>query len=103
MPQESTSTPCAGDNNTLRVDHFAHTPPAPLADAISTGKIPICCADTFSNVVGVIDRNGNGEDHGVRQDVVIREAHEAGFKLIEKYDFVKGDRMDYCLVVTPAE
>jgi SAM-dependent methyltransferase len=48
--------------------------------------------------VGVIDRNGNGEDHGVGSDVVIREAKEAGYRLAEKYDFVKGDKMDYFLV-----
>jgi SAM-dependent methyltransferase len=48
--------------------------------------------------VGVIDRNGNGEDHGVESDVVIREAKEAGYRLIERYDFVKGDKMDYFLV-----
>jgi len=50
--------------------------------------------------VGVIDRNGNGEDHGAGREVVIREAKEAGFKLIDKYDFVKGDKMDYFLVFT---
>jgi SAM-dependent methyltransferase len=48
--------------------------------------------------VGVIDRNGNGEDHGVGRDVVIREAKEAGYKLVDQYDFVKGDKMDYFLV-----
>jgi len=51
--------------------------------------------------VGIIDRNGNGEDHGVGSDVVIREAKEAGYKLIEQYDFVKADKMDYFLVFTP--
>jgi SAM-dependent methyltransferase len=51
--------------------------------------------------VGIIDRNGNGEDHGVKSDVVIREAGEAGFKLISQSDFVKGDSMDYFLVFTP--
>ncbi len=50
--------------------------------------------------VGVIDRNGNGEDHGVGRDVVIREAKEAGYKLVDQYDFVKGDKMDYFLVFT---
>ena len=50
--------------------------------------------------VGIIDRNGNGEDHGVGSDVVIREAKEAGYRLAEKYDFVKGDKMDYFLVFT---
>jgi len=51
--------------------------------------------------VGVIDRNGNGEDHGVGREVVIREAKEAGYKLAEQYDFVKGDKMDYFLVFVP--
>jgi len=48
--------------------------------------------------VGIIDRNGNGEDHGVGRDVVLREATEAGLRLLEQYDFVKGDKMDYFLV-----
>ncbi len=51
--------------------------------------------------VGIIDRNGNGENHGVGRDVVIHEATEAGYKLLEQYDFVKGDKMDYFLVFTP--
>ena len=50
--------------------------------------------------LGIIDRNGNGEDHGVGKDVVIREAQEAGYRLINQYDFVKGDKMDYFLVFT---
>jgi SAM-dependent methyltransferase len=50
--------------------------------------------------VGVIDRNGNGEDHGVAREVVIREAAQAGYRLLESYDFVKGDKMDYFLVFT---
>ncbi len=52
--------------------------------------------------VGVIDRNGDGENHGVGREVVIREAKEAGYKLVEQYDFVKGDKMDYFLVFTEA-
>ncbi len=50
--------------------------------------------------VGVIDRNGNGENHGVGRDIVIREAKEAGYDLLEQYDFVKKDQMDYFLVFT---
>lgn len=50
--------------------------------------------------VGVIDRNGNGEDHGVGKDVVIREAKQAGYRLAAQYDFVKGDKMDFFLVFT---
>lgn len=51
--------------------------------------------------VGVIDRNGNGENHGVAKDVVIKEAGEAGYKLIGAYDFVKHDNVDYFLVFQP--
>jgi predicted methyltransferase len=47
--------------------------------------------------VGVIDRNGNGENHGIAPEIVIREANEAGFQLLKQYDFVK-DGMDYFLV-----
>ncbi len=53
--------------------------------------------------VGIIDRNGNGEDHGVGRDVVLREAAQAGYRLLEQYDFVKGDKMDYFLVLVPIE
>jgi SAM-dependent methyltransferase len=50
--------------------------------------------------VGIIDRNGNGENHGVGRDIVIKEASEAGYALLSQYDFVKGDGMDYFLVFT---
>lgn len=53
--------------------------------------------------VGIIDRNGNGENHGIGSDVVLQEAKEAGYRLVDQYDFVKGDGMDYFLVLTPAE
>jgi len=53
--------------------------------------------------VGIIDRNGNGEDHGVESEVVIREAKAAGYGLVNRYDFVKGDKMDYFLVFMAAE
>ena len=51
--------------------------------------------------VGIIDRNGNGADHGIDKDVVIKEAAEAGYKLIGTYDFVKPDKVDYFLVFQP--
>lgn len=53
--------------------------------------------------VGIIDRNGNGENHGVGRDVVLRETAQAGYHLINQYDFVKGDNMDYFLVLVPEE
>ena len=40
--------------------------------------------------VGIIDRNGNGEDHGVGRDVVIREAKEAGYQTARAIRFCEG-------------
>ncbi len=49
--------------------------------------------------VGVIDRNGRGDDHGVDAPVVVDEARQAGYKLAGQYDFVKADQgVDYFLV-----
>jgi len=49
--------------------------------------------------VGIIDRNGNGENHGVQKKVVIGEAQQAGYRLLEEHgDLVKDDRMDYFLI-----
>ena len=49
--------------------------------------------------VGIIDRDGNGENHGVQKKVVLQEAEQAGYRLIEEHDeWVKADRMDYFLV-----
>lgn len=49
--------------------------------------------------VGIIDRKGNGENHGVQRSVVLKEAAEAGYELAATYDFVRDD-MDYFLVFT---
>lgn len=48
--------------------------------------------------VGIIDREGNGADHGVSRKIVVEEAERAGYRLLETYDFVKADKMDYFLV-----
>ena len=48
--------------------------------------------------VGIIDRNGNGADHGLNQDVLEREMDEAGFREIAHYDFTKKDGQDYFLI-----
>lgn len=48
--------------------------------------------------LGIIDRNGKGDDHGIERETVVREAARAGFSLVEEHDFVKGDGMDYFLV-----
>lgn len=49
-------------------------------------------------LVAIIDRDGNGVDHGLDEATVIKELKLAGFSLKEKYDFVKPDNMDYFLV-----
>jgi predicted methyltransferase len=48
--------------------------------------------------LGIIDRNGKGDDHGVDRAAVVREAEQAGFSLVEEHDFVKPDGMDYFLI-----
>ena len=50
--------------------------------------------------IGIIDRNGNGANHGVSKDVVVREAAQAGYELRDSQDFVKADAMDYFLIFT---
>ena len=49
-------------------------------------------------LLGIIDKNGNGDDHGIASSTIIEEAERAGFSLIRQYDFVKPDGMDYFLV-----
>lgn len=48
--------------------------------------------------VGIIDRNGNGANHGLDHDVVVKEMGEAGFKLVGTYDFTKADGQDYFMI-----
>jgi hypothetical protein len=48
--------------------------------------------------VGIIDRNGNGANHGVGQAIVVKEMGEAGYKLVGTYDFTKADGEDYFLI-----
>lgn len=50
--------------------------------------------------VGIIDREGNGENHGVQKKVVLQEAERAGYRMVEEHDdWVKADRMDYFLIL----
>jgi SAM-dependent methyltransferase len=48
--------------------------------------------------LGIIDRNGNGTNHGVGRKIVVEEAVRAGYRLLQTYEFVKDDGMDYFLV-----
>src|SRR5579859_3489418 len=50
--------------------------------------------------IGIIDRNGDGTDHGIMPDVVEREMAQAGYKRIGMYDFTKSDGQDYFLIFT---
>src|SRR6266851_9793639 len=49
-------------------------------------------------LLGIIDRNGKGDDHGLDKEIVIKEAARAGFVLVNQYNFVKPDNVDYFLV-----
>ncbi len=49
-------------------------------------------------LIGIIDRNGKGDDHGLNAAVVIKEAERAGYARVAQYDFVKPDGMDYFLI-----
>lgn len=50
--------------------------------------------------VGVIDKKGNGADHGLDPAVLIREMAESGFRVSGRYDFTKADGQDYFLIFT---
>ena len=50
-------------------------------------------------LLGIIDKSGKGDDHGLDAEVVIQEAAQAGFALVAQHDFVKGDKMDYFLIL----
>ena len=49
-------------------------------------------------LLGIIDKNGEGDDHGLDAEKVIEEAERAGLALVSQHDFVKPDRMDYFLI-----
>jgi ubiquinone/menaquinone biosynthesis C-methylase UbiE len=48
--------------------------------------------------LGIIDRNGNGTDHGLNEDVVKKEVEQAGFHEVGRYTFTKADGQDYFLI-----
>jgi len=50
--------------------------------------------------LGIIDRQGDADNHGVSSEIVIEEAGKAGYRLVQTYDFVKEDGVDYFLVFT---
>ncbi|QNI35021.1 methyltransferase domain-containing protein [Alloacidobacterium dinghuense] len=48
--------------------------------------------------LGIIDRNGNGANHGLDEAIVVRELKDAGFRQVARYDFTKADGEDYFLI-----
>ncbi len=52
--------------------------------------------------VGIVDRNGNGTDHGLNRDIVEKEMAQAGYRKVGLYDFTKADGQDYFLIFEPA-
>jgi SAM-dependent methyltransferase len=68
---------------------FAH--PIPLIEKLKPSLRP-------GAKIGIIDRNGDGTNHGIMPDVVEREMARAGFKRVGKYDFTKSDGQDYFLI-----
>jgi ubiquinone/menaquinone biosynthesis C-methylase UbiE len=50
--------------------------------------------------LGIIDKNGEAANHGINRKIVIQEAERAGYRVVNTYDFVKDDGMDYFLLFT---
>jgi ubiquinone/menaquinone biosynthesis C-methylase UbiE len=74
----------------LKVYHEIAHPPLVLADlraALKPGAR-----------FGIIDRNGNGSDHGLKESIVRDEVEHAGFRQVARYDFTKADGQDYFLI-----
>lgn len=74
----------------LKVYHEIAWPP-PLLISIKAAMRP-------GARFGVIDRNGNGADHGLDEKIVKEEIEKAGFKQVGRYDFTKADGQDYFLI-----
>jgi ubiquinone/menaquinone biosynthesis C-methylase UbiE len=47
---------------------------------------------------GIIDKNGNGADHGLNEPILRAEVENAGFRQVARYDFTKADGQDYFLI-----
>lgn len=74
----------------LKVYHEIAHPPLVLANlraALKPGAL-----------FGIIDRNGNGADHGLKESIVREEVEHAGFRQVARYDFTKADGQDYFLI-----
>jgi predicted methyltransferase len=65
--------------------------PIPLMEKLKASLLP-------GAKIGIIDKNGDGTDHGIMPGVVEREMAQAGYKRVGKYDFTKSDGQDYFLI-----
>jgi predicted methyltransferase len=74
----------------LKVYHEIAHPPLVLASLRAALKPGAC--------FGIIDRNGNGADHGLNEPIVRAEVERAGFRQVARYDFTKADGQDYFLI-----
>jgi predicted methyltransferase len=74
----------------LKVYHEIAHPPAVLANLRAAMKP--------GGRFAIIDRNGNGADHGLDEKIVRKEVEAAGFKQVARYDFTKADGQDYFLI-----
>ena len=90
--ESDTKLPCSSIDAVLILKtyhEFAH--PIPLMMRLRASLRP-------GAKIGIIDRNGNGTDHGLMPDVVEREMGQAGYHRIGKFDFTKDDGQDYFLI-----
>ena len=74
----------------LKVYHEIAHPPLVLANLRAALKP--------GSRFGIIDRNGNGGDHGLKESIVRDEVEHAGFRQVARYDFTKADGQDYFLI-----
>ncbi len=49
-------------------------------------------------LLGVIDKDGSGDDHGIESRTIVEEAERAGLSLVGQHDFVKVYGMYYFLI-----
>ena len=68
---------------------FAH--PIPLMEKLKASL-------RLGAKIGIIDKNGDGTNHGIMPGVVEREMAQAGYKRVGKYDFTKSDGQNYFLI-----
>lgn len=52
----------------------------------------------YNGRFGIIDRNGKGDDHGLKESTVRAEVERAGFRQVGRFDFTKDDGQDYFLI-----